>query len=61
MWLLKQPFQVFDYVHDYNPKCTFQCITLIPTSKYEALPKESRDKIDGNELIVVTDVQILIH
>jgi hypothetical protein len=59
MWLLQQPYSVFDYVHGYKKDKTFQCIALIPTSKYDLFPKYSIDRItspDNN--FSISDVQV---
>lgn len=47
MWLLQQPYSVFDYVHGYEKGKRFQCFALIPTEKYENISPESIKKINS--------------
>jgi len=59
MWLLQQPYSVFDYVHGYKKDKRFQCIALIPTSKFDLLPKKSIDKIiSPKNSFTISDVQV---
>jgi len=59
MWLLKQPYTVFDYVHGYEEGKRFQCFALIPTSKYKVLPRKSIEKINFlKSNLSITDVKV---
>jgi len=59
MWLLKQPYSVFSYVHKYEVGKRFQCFALIPTAKYEKLPVSSIDKINSiQNNLSITDVKV---
>lgn len=58
MWLLKPPFKVFDYVHKYSTKKNFQCIAIIPRSKYENFNEVSRIKIEGLTNIKIYEEKI---
>lgn len=58
MWLLQPPYKVFDYVHGYDPSKKFQCIAIIPLSKYSSFPKISKDKIENSNCISITEVEV---
>lgn len=58
MWLLQQPYKVFDYIHDYDEGMNFQCFALISENKYSSFPKASKDKIENNNAIEVIDVDV---
>lgn len=47
MWLIQQPYSVFDYIHGYEKGRKFQCFAIIPTTKYETLPTDSIEKINS--------------
>ncbi len=58
MWLLKQPYAVFDYIHDYDSNATFQCFAIIPTNKYDSFSKKSISKIEQEPSIVIKNVRV---
>jgi len=58
MWLLKPPYRVFDYVHEYSEEAEFQCIAIIPKSKYDNFNAESRNKIEQLEAIKISDDKV---
>lgn len=58
MWLLKQPFKVFDYAHRYADTAAFQCITILPTSKYNSFDEESRTKLENLSTVQIFDEPI---
>lgn len=58
MWLLKPPFKVFDYVHRYSTDKAFQCIAIIPTSKYDSFEESSRNKIEHSSTINIFDDKV---
>ena len=58
MWLLQPPFKVFDYVHKYDKTKKFQCICILPNTKYEVFPNSSKEKLEKSELISITDIQV---
>lgn len=47
MWLLQQPYAVFNYIHGYEVGKRFQCFALIPKTKYETLPADSIERINS--------------
>lgn len=58
MWLLQQPYKVFDYVHGYDKSKNFQCITLIMKEKYDSFSEQSKQKITNNNSVTLKSVQI---
>lgn len=58
MWLIQPPFKVFDYVHKYDKTKKFQCICILPESKYNSYPKESITKVEKSELITVSTIEV---
>ncbi len=58
MWLLQQPYKVFDYVHGYSSNAKFQCITILPLTKYNSYPSSSRKKIELNDSISVQNIEV---
>lgn len=59
MWLLQAPYKVFDYVHGYNKDRKFQCFCILPSSKYDSFPNESKSKIESSDIITITKIEIL--
>ena len=45
MWQIKKKKKVFDYILN-NEKVNFELTAIIPTSKYNSFPFESRNKIE---------------
>lgn len=45
MWQIQNPKKVFDYILN-NEKVNFELTAIIPTSKYNSFPFESRNKIE---------------
>lgn len=58
MWLLQPPYRVFDYVHGYDSSKKFQCITILPKTKYDTFSLSSKQKIENNKKISITEVDI---
>ena len=58
MWLLQQPYKVFDYVHSYQSDKSFQCICILPTTKYNSFPSVSRNKIESSDIIAIEDIEV---
>jgi hypothetical protein len=59
MWLLQPPFKVFDYVHNYDKNKKFQCFALIPNTKFEQFPDESKDRLINDKTgVTIQDVKI---
>ena len=58
MWLLQQPYKVFDYVHEYEKDLQFQSITILTVEKYNSYPEESRLKIEQNESIIIKGIKV---
>ncbi|MCH2043382.1 MAG: NgoPII family restriction endonuclease [Saprospiraceae bacterium] len=58
MWLLQQPYKVFDYVHGYDSNKKFQCITILRTDKYNNYPKTVVQKIEAEQQIKITDIKV---
>ncbi len=55
MWLLKPPYKVFDYLHQYSSEKEFQCIAIIPILKYNSFEKESREKIEALTALTINN------
>ena len=45
MWQIQNPIRVFDYLHTTGD--TFELIAVIPTSKYNSFPTDSKNKIEN--------------
>ncbi|MFL2603534.1 MAG: NgoPII family restriction endonuclease [Flavobacteriaceae bacterium] len=58
MWLLSQPYKVFNYIHGYDPSKKFQCITILPLVKYNSYSEVSKDKLETTDSIQITEVEI---
>jgi hypothetical protein len=58
MWLLQPPFRVFSEVHRHSNQSTFECISIIPTAKYDAFPTNSKRKIEATDTITIEDIEI---
>jgi hypothetical protein len=58
MWLLKSPFKVFDYIHKYSTKNEFQCIAIIPKSKYESFNEESKKRIESLKKVKIHNEKV---
>ena len=58
MWLLKSPFKVFDYIHQYSKDIDFQCIAIIPTLKYNSFNETSRTRIEQLENVKIFDDKV---
>lgn len=59
MWQIQNPRRVFNYLH--TPALNnFELIAIIPTSKYNSFPSESRQKIEniGNNALTINDVSV---
>ncbi len=59
MWLLQQPFSVFDYVHGYQEDKIFQCIALVPTIKFNQFSQKSIQNINSiDNGLSIEDVKV---
>lgn len=58
MWLLKTPYKVFDYVHRHSDEMNFQCVAIIPKSKYDSFNEESRNRVEALETIAIFDDKV---
>lgn len=58
MWLLKQPYTVFDYVHNYTNNKKFQLFAIIPTDKYDEFPQISKERINQVANIETSDIRV---
>ena len=49
MWGIESPLKAFNYIiKSYDKKNGFTAYAIIPKSKYDAFPKEDRDRLEGN-------------
>jgi len=57
MWQIQNPRRVFNYLH--TTGSDFEVVAIIPTSKYNSFPVESRNRIEnlGNSNLSISDVQ----
>lgn len=46
MWQIQNPRKVFHYLHTTSAENDFELVAIIPLSKYESFPKESREKVE---------------
>ena len=58
MWLLKPPLKVFDYIHQYSTDRDFQCIAIIPKSKYDSFNEISRKKLEELSSVKIYDEKV---
>lgn len=58
MWQIQNPRRVFNYLHTTGD--TFELVAVIPTTKYNSFPRDSKNKIEnlGNPNLEITDVQV---
>jgi NgoPII restriction endonuclease len=59
MWQIQNPRRVFNYL--YTPSSNiFELVAIIPSSKYESFPYESKTKIEtlGNPNLTIKNVQV---
>lgn len=59
MWQIQNPRRVFNYLHiQTNNK--FELVAIVPTSKYNSFPNESKNKIEnlGNPNLTINDVKV---
>ena len=59
MWQIQNPRRVFSYLHTQTAS-DFELVAIIPTSKYDSFPEESRNKIDSmvNANLKISNVQV---
>lgn len=60
MWHIDNPTKIFNYLYSYDETKSFQLICLMKTEKYESLPLEDRQVLEGlnNPNINLSDVRI---
>jgi len=59
MWQIQNPRRVFDYL--YTPSSNiFEMVAIIPISKYDSFPSESKNRIENSEntALTIRDVQV---
>lgn len=58
MWQIQNPRRVFNYLHTTGD--TFELVAVIPTSKYNSFPTDSKNRIEnlGNPNLNIADVQV---
>lgn len=58
MWQIQNPRRVFNYL--YTTGDTFELVAIIPTTKYNSFPTDSKNKIEnlGNPNLEISDVQV---
>lgn len=58
MWQIQNPRRVFNYLHTTGE--TFELVAIIPTTKYNSFPTDSKNKIEnlGNPNLSISDVQV---
>ena len=59
MWQIQNPRRVFNYLHTASPNA-FEVVSIIPTSKYDSFPIESKTKIETleNPNLTIQNVQV---
>ena len=59
MWQIQNPRRVFNYLHTPSSN-VFELVAIIPTSKYESFPSESKAKLEtlGNLNLTIENVQV---
>ncbi|MCO5230728.1 MAG: NgoPII family restriction endonuclease [Chitinophagales bacterium] len=59
MWQIQNPRRVFNYLYA-SSESRFEVVALIPTSKYDSFPKESKSRIEtmGNTNLTIQNVQV---
>ncbi|AYN01939.1 NgoPII family restriction endonuclease [Chryseobacterium sp. 3008163] len=59
MWQIQNPRRVFNYLHTPSSSI-FELVAIIPTSKYESFPSESKTKLEtlGNVNLTTENVQV---
>lgn len=57
MWQIENPKKVFSYLYDKKEK-NFELVCIIPVTKYNSFPIESKRKIEENEKLSITDRQV---
>lgn len=59
MWQIQNPRRVFNYLHTSSSN-TFELVAVIPTSKYDSFPAESKSKLETLEKpnLTINNVQV---
>lgn len=59
MWQIQNPRRVFDYLHT-TSSSVFELVAVIPTSKYDSFPTESKTKLETlkNPSLTIQNVQV---
>ena len=59
MWQIQNPRRVFSYLHTASSSI-FELVAIIPTSKYDSFPTESKTKLEtlGNPNLTFQNVQV---
>lgn len=52
MWQIQNPRKVFNYLHTTSSENSFELVAIIPQSKYDSFPRESREKIEKSNLTI---------
>lgn len=58
MWHIENPLKVFDYIYTPPKQSRFELMVVINLDKYKQMPEISRKRIESNNHIKVSDVQI---
>lgn len=59
MWQIQNPRRVFNYLHIQTDN-KFELVAIIPTSKYNSFPNDSKNRIEnlGNENLTINNVRV---
>jgi len=59
MWQIQNPRRVFNYLYTSSSNA-FEMVAIIPTSKYNSFPDESKNRIENseNKALTISDVQV---
>jgi hypothetical protein len=59
MWQIQNPRRVFNYLHIQTDN-KFELVAIIPTSKYNSFPNDSKNRIEnlGNQNLTINDVKV---
>jgi hypothetical protein len=59
MWQIQNPRRVFNYLHTQTGN-NFELVAIVPTSKYNSFPNESKNRIEnlGNLNLTINDVKV---
>jgi hypothetical protein len=59
MWQIQNPRRVFNYLHT-SSNSMFELVTIIPSSKYDSFPNESKKRIESlkNPNLVINNIKV---